>query len=351
MLVNRRQFLITSLGTVALGVVPPKPQSRIGIGVIGLGRQGRQLVQELLWLRKTYPVEIIGLCDTQSQALGAAAQLIPQAHQTDDYREVLTWEGVQAVIIATPDSSHAAIAQAVLEAGFDLYLEPPLARKLAEAEQLIRLAEAQGNVVQLGIHQVVHPGYAIAREIIAAGGLGKVSRIEIAIASEGLPPSAAWQLSSESSDGLAILSLLHAFEVVRYVMDVSLPSQIAAQGGIYIQQDGRTNPDTFHVLLNYPQGFLVSFSFGLGEEVFNIYGTQGRLDLLNWQLIPTGGIPTALPVGTADQPENTLRSHLVDWLTSTQSRGKPRLPIQAGYEQVKLAEAVLAAYHNHESHV
>ena len=347
MLVNRRQFLITSLGTVALAVASPEPVSRIGIAVIGLGTQGLQLLQELLWLRESHPIEIVSLCDVQPGALQEPGQWVPQAYPTGDYQDALT--DVQAVVIATPDSSHAVILEAVLKAGLDVYLEPPLARSSQEAEQLIQLARERGCIVQLGIHQVNHSGYAAAREVVTSGGLGKISHIEIAVSLEALSTPPTWQLSREFSDGQAALILTRVFEIVRYIMDVSIPFQVAAQGGVYVWQDGRTNPDTIHVLLNYSQGFLLSFSMGLAKSAFNIYGTRGTLDLLNWQRTSTGAVASPILEPPSAQSSNTLRMHLADWLTCIQRRYTPRLPIQSGYDQVRLVESVLSAYHDNRS--
>jgi predicted dehydrogenase len=340
MLVNRRQFLQTGLGTLALAVVPPKAETRIGIALIGLGDQGKRILRKLLVLSQSHPIEIVGLCDVQASALEQTSDWIPQARQTQDYQTVLGWEDVQAVVIATPDITHNHLAQAVLSAGLDLYLEPPLARNSLEAENLIRLAEDRGCIVQLGIYQFRHSGYTAAREIITSGKLGKVSRIEVSVSPESLSEPPLWQLSNELSDGQAALVLTQVFEVIRYILGVSLPVQVAAQGGVYLSHDERTNPDTLHVLLNYPEGFLFNFSMGLGKLSFNIYGTHGTLDLVNWQAIPKDTAPFSLLEGNSRQFEDTLQPHLADWLTCIREHRTPALPIQAGYDQVRLIEKI-----------
>src|SRR5688500_10357687 len=123
MLVNRRQFLVTSLGTIALAVIPPPPETRLKLGVIGLGTQGSCLLQELVSLSTALPIEIAAICDVRPELLDQAAQIAPQTRQSTHYAAIL--EDVDAVIVAVPDHHHAEIAAAVLNAELALYLEPP----------------------------------------------------------------------------------------------------------------------------------------------------------------------------------------------------------------------------------
>src|SRR5215207_3286520 len=102
MLLSRRQFIIGTLGTAALGITVPKQSAKIRVAIVGLGQQG---MRHLEALRDIQAVEIVGLCDVSTAALHRAGQLVPDARQTQDFRAFLTWGTVDAVVIATPNSS------------------------------------------------------------------------------------------------------------------------------------------------------------------------------------------------------------------------------------------------------
>lgn len=241
---NRRQFLQTSLGTLTLGVRPPQSNAKIGLGVIGLGRQGMALFHTLRQMRST--VELVALCDVNPETISAATKLLPTAHSTPHYADLLQRADVQAVMIATPDEQHVEIASAALKAGLDVYLEAPIARSLADVQSLIQLAQSRQAVVQIGIEAVSHPMLSLIRNLIIEGYLGSVSQIEVAVPCPDAIP--VWQQSNSQSDGLAAWHLVETMEQVRQLMGVSMPRKIAAQG---IGSDANTNPDNFHALLHY----------------------------------------------------------------------------------------------------
>ena len=70
-----------------------------------------------------------------------------------------------------------------------------------------------------------------------------------------------------------------------------LRNAAVALGGTYVWKDGREHTDTFHALLEYPEGFLLDWSMGLGNSAgnhFDVYGTEGTLDLQNWTVSNAG---------------------------------------------------------------
>lgn len=82
-----------------------------------------------------------------------------------------------AAIIATPPATHAALAEAVLRAGRDLFLEKPATPTAAESAALARLAEAQGRIVQVGLYFRFHPKAQALRAMIAAGEFGRLHHL------------------------------------------------------------------------------------------------------------------------------------------------------------------------------
>ncbi len=334
---NRRQFVQTSLGTLTLGVIPPQSDTKIGVGVIGLGRQGMALLQTLRHMH--HAVKIVALCDLDPAHLTAATKLSPMAYSTPHYQNLLQRPNLQAVVIATPDEWHVEIASAALKAGLDVYLESPVARTLADAQSLIHLAQSRQAVVQIGLEAVSHPMLPLIHNLIAAGYLGQVSQIEVAVPCPDAVP--AWQQLALHSDGLAAWHLVETMELVRHMIGVSMPQKVAAQG---VWSDADTNPDNFHALLHYQEGFIVHFAMGHSPRRFSIYGTSGSVDLLIGKVErPDGTIPLEYAAIAeelqATLTEDALYHHVEDWLTAVRERRQPRMPIQMGIDHVTLVRA------------
>lgn len=83
----------------------------------------------------------------------------------------------EAAIVATPPATHGALAEAVLRAGRDLFLEKPATPTAAESAALARLAEAQGRIVQVGLYFRFHPKAQALRAMIRRGSFGRLHHL------------------------------------------------------------------------------------------------------------------------------------------------------------------------------
>lgn len=97
-------------------------------------------------------------------------------------------DGVDAVMITTPNHVHFAAAKAFLEAGIDVLCDKPLTNEVAEAEGLIDLAEQTGQVFAVGYTMSCFPMIRQAREIVAAGGIGKINQIHVEFMQDWMTP-------------------------------------------------------------------------------------------------------------------------------------------------------------------
>ena len=181
--INRRRFLWTTgaagLGISSIGraqtptpVVSPNSKLRVlSIGVVGtIGRTDRMQVAR-------HPaVEISGLCDVDSKALDQAAIDHPGAFTCRDYREAFSKYGdkFDAVIVATPDHSHAPIMLTALAAHKHVYGQKPLVHQLEELVMMEKaIAARPALVTQVGNQRMASPGRRAAVEILRRGALGK----------------------------------------------------------------------------------------------------------------------------------------------------------------------------------
>jgi len=189
--INRRRFLwTTGVGGLALSAgvraqapaVAPATRLRVlCIGVVGTigGEDRRQVASHPL-------VDITGLCDVDAGALAQAAKDHPQAFQCRDYREAFADKGDQfdAVIVSTPDHSHAPIMLSALACGKHVYGQKPLVHQLEELAMMERaLAARPALVTQLGNQRMALAGRRAAVEILRHGMLGKALEAHIWIGS------------------------------------------------------------------------------------------------------------------------------------------------------------------------
>jgi predicted dehydrogenase len=149
----------------------------LSIGVVGtIGELDRKTVNE-------HPdAEIVGLCDVDSAFMAKASADHPDAFKVVDYREAFDKHGdkFDAVIVSTPDHSHASIMTLALSKNKHVYGQKPLVQQLEELDILGRAAKARPKLVtQVGAQRIQYPGRRAAIDILKSGGLGKVVEVHV----------------------------------------------------------------------------------------------------------------------------------------------------------------------------
>jgi predicted dehydrogenase len=127
------------------------------IGVVGTGALGRHHARILSGIEG---VELTAVADTNA-AIGAEVAARCQTDWTADYRDLLG--RVEAVVVAVPTQAHLAVAGEFLRHGLDVLVEKPIATNLAQAEELVDLAEANGAILQVGHVERFNPAWIAAR--------------------------------------------------------------------------------------------------------------------------------------------------------------------------------------------
>ena len=180
---SRRQF-IGGLSTSAVGVmIVPRhvlggrgvqaPSDTLNIAGIGIGGRGRA---DLQGCRSQ---NIVALCDFDTEFAARTFRRYPKATRYSDYRRMLDRErDIDAVIIATPDHTHAVIAMAAMKRDTHVYCEKPLTRTVAEARVLATTAHERNVVTQMGNQGHAGDGTRQIREWIEAGVVGTVREVQ-----------------------------------------------------------------------------------------------------------------------------------------------------------------------------
>jgi len=142
----------------------------IGVGVIGVGRMGALFAR---LLAQTPQANLLGVADTnleRAQAVAAATG----AAALGDYQQLLTLQGLEAVVIAMPDHLHHAPAMAAIEVGKQVLIEKPLATNVAEGEEIVAAAQEAGVCLMVAHCLRFDPRYIRARNAVREGAIGEV---------------------------------------------------------------------------------------------------------------------------------------------------------------------------------
>lgn len=211
----------------------------VRVGVAGLGYWGPNLARNFAALRGC---ELAWCCDPSPQALDQAASLVPGARLTGDLSDLLDDPDLDAVALATPVSTHAALAAAVVEAGKHCFVEKPLAQTTADAERVVALAEASGRTLMVGHLLEYHPAVRKLKELIDSGELG--DRIFYVYGNR-------LNLGKLRADENALWSLgAHDVSVVLHLVDEE-PTELIAHGESYVRGGIE---DVVFCFLRFPTG-------------------------------------------------------------------------------------------------
>jgi predicted dehydrogenase len=160
----------TALLSPSGNAAPPRsPNEKLNIGVIGIANQGAYN------LNSVATENIVALCDIDDNYLAETVTRFPKAVTYNDYRKMLERTDLDAVVIATPDHTHAPATLAALESGRHVYCEKPLTHTVAEARKVMETARKHKRVTQMGTQ--IHAGgnYRRVVELIQSGAIGTVT--------------------------------------------------------------------------------------------------------------------------------------------------------------------------------
>lgn len=149
---------------------------RLRTAHIGVGNMGAEDLRDISSHAK---VDVVALCDVDSNNLAAAKKLHPQAKTFTDYRTMLNeMDGeIDAVIVSTPDHTHAPASMMAMNMNKPVYCQKPLTHYVSEARAMKKLAEEKGLVTQMGIQVHSFYDYKLATLLIQSGIIGKVHTV------------------------------------------------------------------------------------------------------------------------------------------------------------------------------
>jgi predicted dehydrogenase len=178
---SRRQFLASHAAAAATlplwgaALVRSPADRKVRIAGVGVGGQGGSDLQSLA------SEEVVALCDVDWVYAENTLKRFPGARRYHDFREMLDREKdqIDAVVVGTPDHTHAVITLAALKAGKHVYCEKPLTRTVREARQVAEAAARAGVATQMGNQGMAFEGNRILKEWLADGVIGPVHEAHV----------------------------------------------------------------------------------------------------------------------------------------------------------------------------
>jgi len=337
--INRRDFIkraaaVTAATSISMAGLSTNKvlgaNDRIRLGVIGMGRQGTDNMQNFM----RHGVEVAGVCDVFEPNLQRGLQAAGgKATTYKDFRKLLDDKTIDVIINATPDHWHALATVEACKAGKHVYTEKPISVAIEEGKKMVEAARKYKRVVQVGLWQRSNAHFQKAVQLVQDGLLGKVSYVRTWNYSNiypdgiGNPPDAEppagldWDMwlgpapkvaynwnrfgvgdrwstfryFYDYANGWPGDWAVHLMDIVQWAMKVDGPNTITAQGSKFFLKDNSDTPDTLQITWEYPS-FVATYENRLCNNhspaqhgygiVFN--GTDGTMfvDRSGFQVFP-----------------------------------------------------------------
>jgi len=212
----------------------------VRIGQIGLGAWGRNLIRTFYNLSGA--TVKIG-CDSDSSRLSALSGAFPEINWTKDPREVIEDPAIDAIVVATPPTSHFELASMALKAGKDVFVEKPMVLDLESGRKLVSLAKKAGRLLMVGHIMEYHPATLKLKEYIESDKLGRIyylysSRVNLGKVRD--IENALWSFAP------------HDISLIIYLLKSS-PVKVTATGASYLQEKIE---DVSFMTMHFPDGVM-----------------------------------------------------------------------------------------------
>lgn len=390
---KRRNFLRqSSMAMAGAGLISTsawsrilQEKSRIGandqirVGLIGCNGMGFSDLSSLL---KIPEVQCVALCDIDQNVLekrtdDLVKRGLDKPRHYADYRDLLSDQDIDVVVIGTPDHWHCLQLTDALDAGKDVYCEKPIANSIAECDVMLHSANQSDRIIQIGQWQRSQKHFNDAVEYVRSGKLGKIREVKV-WSFQGWMKPVPVKPDSPTPDGVDYKMWLgpapdrpfnenrfhfnfrwfwdyagglmtdwgvHLMDYGIYGMDVVFPKSVMAIGGKYgYPNSAEETPDTMQTVYDYGDFSLLwehgtgidSGNFGMNHGI-GFVGNNGTLALNRggWKVIPEKENNQDLiePIEWNPSVDNGLDLNTENFIEVVKSRDKGKLntPIQVGY--------------------
>ena len=217
----------------------------IGIGLVGFGYWGPNLARNFA---AQADCALLAICEKDQRRAEVARRAFPSARVTPEFGDLLDDSAIRAILIAVPVAAHFELACRALSAGKDVLVEKPITATVAEAQELIRIAEENGRILAVD-HTFLYTGAVRKiKELVDAEALGKIMYVDSVRVNLGL----------FQSDVNVIHDLApHDLSIMDYLVG-EVPQSVQAVGRAHSQDD---HESVAYLHLQFPSGLIAHFHF------------------------------------------------------------------------------------------
>jgi predicted dehydrogenase len=219
--------------------VKPSKKKEVRVGVIGCGYWGPNLIRNFHEIQQA---RVAAISDLRQERLTPYLKKIPGVRLTTRYRDILTDPSIDAVVIATPVSTHYPIASQAIRQGKHVLVEKPLTLTTQEGLALVKLARRRRVTLMVGHTFEYHPAVLKIGELLRTGELGHIHYIDSVRVNLGL----------YQADGLNVIWDLapHDIAITSYWAQ-AIPQKVSAWGHSFVK---RKTEDVAFIRLEFPKG-------------------------------------------------------------------------------------------------
>lgn len=196
----------------------------IRLAQVGVGYWGSNLLRNFAALRE---VEVVAACDQRMDVCHQLAASYPGIRTTQNFRELLTDDAIQGIIIATETPQHFELAAAALAADKHVFVEKPMAQSVHEASHLLKLSQDRDRRLMVGHLLLYHPAFRYVEKMIDEGDLGEIFYLYSVRVNLGIIRQRENALESLAPHDLSI--------ALRFLK--SDPVAVSANGQAYLQRE------------------------------------------------------------------------------------------------------------------
>jgi predicted dehydrogenase len=180
--ISRRSFIRSaSAGATGAFFIPrfsraadgQSANDKLNIGIIGVNNQGKYNLDNVA------SENIVAICDVDDTYLAKTAERFPHAKKHNDFRRLVEQKDIDAIVVATPDHTHAVATMAVLQSGRHVYCEKPLTHTVSECRAIRNAAKKAGKATQMGTQIHAGDNYRRVVELIQKKAIGPVKEVHV----------------------------------------------------------------------------------------------------------------------------------------------------------------------------
>ena len=251
---------------------------RLRVGVVGVGKMG---LSHLSLLRAHPHVELAAMCDSNGYVLDTLHKYTG-IRAVKDFSRLAQDPAVDALVIATPTTSHFAMAKAALDHGKHVFCEKPLTLSAAESGVLAKTAADRGLCTQVGYHNRFVATFAEVQRLLTAGAIGTVSHaLAEAYGPVVLrPKGGTWRSRRDQGGGAMYDYAAHPLDLLAWYL-----GEPRSVGGTVLSKIFSSDTeDAVYATLDYGNSTTAQLSVNWSDESYRkmstkitLWGTQGRI--------------------------------------------------------------------------